>query len=243
VLDKISLENILFLDIETVPAYAGYDQMPDLFKKLWDTKAERIRTPEPNLTPQELYPRAGIYSEFGKIVCISYGFFKNEPDGLKLNIKSIFGTDEKKILLDFINLIVTQFNPNKNFLCAHNGKEFDFPYLSRRILLNNLKLPAVFDIAGKKPWEVEYFLDTMNLWRFGDIKSYTSLDLLCAIFNIPSSKDDIEGKDVWKVYWQEQDLKRIVTYCEKDVVAIARLVMRFKGMEIIKDENVAKSNP
>jgi 3'-5' exonuclease len=239
-LDKIQLDHVFFLDIETVPVFPAYNNLPETEQKLWDIKAERIRYNDPDQTAEQLYPRAGIYAEFGKIICISVGLFKTENEIRKLRVKSFFGDDEKQILQDFIALIEKYFDPSKHYLCAHNGREFDFPYISRRILVNGLKLPGIFDIAGKKPWELEYFIDTMQLWRFGDIKSYTSLDLLCYIFNIPTSKDDIEGKDVWRVYWEEKDLNRIVRYCEKDVVAIARLIMRFKGKELISDEDIIK---
>jgi 3'-5' exonuclease len=239
-LDKISLENIFFLDIETVPEYPDYSTVPEHIKKLWDAKAERIKTPEIEHSSDDLYQRAGIYAEFGKIICISIGIFKNESGTSKFRIKSFYDDDEKSLLKEFISLIENYFNSNTQYLCAHNGKEFDFPYISRRILINGLKLPFVFDIGGKKPWEIEYFLDTMQLWRFGDIKHYTSLELLCTIFNVPTSKDDIEGKDVWKVYWENKELLRIVNYCEKDVIAIARLIMRFKGVPILTDENILR---
>jgi len=236
-LDKISLENIFFIDIETVPQYPSYAELPDNFRKLWDNKASRIKTNDTAETPQELYPRAGIYSEFGKIVCISMGFFRQENGKLTFRVKSVFGEDEKKVLQDY-NDIMKIFNPANHFLCAHNGKEFDFPYIARRMIINSMKLPGYLDIAGKKPWESDYLVDTMQLWRFGDIKNYTSLELLCAVMGIPTPKDDIEGSDVWHVYWKDHALTRIVQYCEKDVLAISRLFMKFKNMEFVADENV-----
>ena len=236
-LDKIALENVFFIDIETVPQFPSYAELPENFRKLWDTKASRIKAPDVGETAEELYPRAGIYSEFGKIMCISLGFFRHEAGNLTFRVKSVFGDDEKKVLQGY-NDIMKIFNPTIHFLCAHNGKEFDFPYIARRMVINGMKLPGYLDIAGKKPWESDYLLDTMQLWRFGDIKNYTSLELLCTVMGIPTPKDDIEGSDVWHVYWKDHALTRIVQYCEKDVVAIARLFMRFKNMEYIDDKNI-----
>lgn len=236
-LDKISLESIFFIDIETVPQYPSYTELPENFKRLWDIKASRIKAPEVGETPEELYPRAGIYSEFGRIVCISLGFFRRENGNLTFRIKSVFGDDEKTLLQDYNNILKT-FKTASHFLCAHNGKEFDFPYIARRMIINGIELPEYLNIAGKKPWETDYLIDTMQLWRFGDVKNYTSLELLCAVLGIPTPKDDIEGKDVWHVYWKDHGLTRIVKYCEKDVLAIARLFMKFKNMDFIADENV-----
>lgn len=241
VLDKLNLENIFFLDTETVPQFPNFSDMPEEFQKLWADKSEKLKSSEPDQTPETLYnTRGGIYSEFGKIVCISVGFFRKEQNVLKLRLKSYFDDDETIILTQFSEMIRTHFKPSIHYLCAHNGKEFDFPYIARRTIINKMKLPDIFDLFGKKPWETEYFLDTMQLWRFGDIKNYTSLKLLCHILNIPTPKIDIEGKDVVNVYWKDNNLKRIAEYCEKDVLAIARLVMRYKGMEIIPDEDVIK---
>ena len=122
-------------------------------------------------------------------------------------------------------------------LCAHNGKEFDFPFLARRILVNELPLPAILDSAGKKPWETQY-LDTMELWKFGDYKHYTSLELLAALFGIPTPKDDINGADIHRVYWEDHDLERIRIYCQKDVLTIARLFLKFQQQPGIEDEDV-----
>jgi hypothetical protein len=176
---------------------------------------------------------AGIYAEFGKIICISLGFINGE----EFRIKSFYGDDEKVLLNEFITLVNSNYaSPNK-LLCAHNGKEFDFPYLARRIILNGLELPSLLDIAGKKPWEVQH-LDTMVLWKFGDYKSYTSLALLAHVFDIPTPKDDIQGSDVARVYWEDKDLARIVEYCQKDVLTVVQLLLKFKGMPMIKEENV-----
>jgi 3'-5' exonuclease len=231
-LRDIIIENVLFLDIETVPAYESYDKVPDNFRKLWTKKAETFKK-EAEDTPEILYSRAGIYAEFGKIICISVGFFR----GKEFRIKSFYGDDEYQVLKQFCNLIEAHFNFEKKMLCAHNGKEFDFPFLARRILVNSLPLPSILDAAGKKPWEVQY-LDTMELWKFGDYKHYTSLELLAALFGIPTPKDDINGADVHRVYWQEKDLERIRVYCQKDVLTIARLFLKYQQQQGIEDNQV-----
>jgi len=232
-LKDLNLDDVLFLDIETVPAYADFDQQPDRFKTLWEKKAELLKRNEPDATPDELYKRAGIYAEFGKIVCISCGF----ANGNEFRIKSYYGDDEKILLQEFADLLNRHYSTNRHLLCAHNGKEFDFPYIARRMLINSLELPGILNLAGKKPWEVRH-LDTMELWKFGDYKHYTSLDLLAAVFEIPTPKDDIDGSMVGQVYWEENDLDRIVKYCQKDVLTIARLLRRYLGMPLFKDEHV-----
>jgi len=231
-LDSIDLKNILFLDIETVPMAASYDELPDNLKKLWNRKSERISSNEDE-TPEMLFGKAGIFAEFGKIICISVGCFREDA----FRIKSFFDDDEKKLLSDFITLLNSHFNKPNYRLCAHNGKEFDFPYLARRILINGLKIPLILDYTGKKPWEVPH-LDTMEMWKFGDYKNYTSLELLATIFDIPTPKDDIAGSDVGRVYWQENDLQRIATYCQKDVLTIAQLVRRFRLLPLLKPEEI-----
>ena len=185
-------------------------------------------------TPEEFYERAGIWAEFGKIICVSVGMFtKDQPTALR--IKSFAGHDEKELLTTFCAMLKKQ--PVNLILCAHNGKEFDFPYLCRRMLINSVKLPQQLEISGKKPWEINH-IDTMELWKFGDYKSYTSLSLLTEIFNIPTPKDDIDGSMVGHVYWQEKALERICTYCQKDVIATAQLLRRFRGEELIDEDNL-----
>jgi len=231
-LDKIEINKILFLDIETVPAYPSYTKVPKRFKELWGKKAKYLIKDEKD-TPKSIYPRAGIYAEFGKIVCISVAFFHNE----ELRVKSYFGDDEKILLEEFAQLLISYFNTKDHLLCGHNGKEFDFPYIARRMLVNKIKLPDILDMAGKKPWEIRH-LDTMELWKFGDFKNYTSLDLLTALFDIPTPKDDIDGSEVWKVYWKDNDLERIKTYCEKDTIAVVQIFLSYRGAELIKDEHI-----
>ena len=235
-LENINIENVLFLDIETVPFCNNYSELPENFKKLWNKKAEQISKKE-NDTSETLYGRAGIYSEFGKIICISVGIVKKQNGKNILRVKSFSNDDEKVVLNEFINLLNTHFNKSDNMLCAHNGKEFDFPYIARRILINGLKIPKILDLSGKKPWEINH-LDTMELWKFGDYKNYTSLELLATVFNLPTPKNDIDGSQVADVYWNENNLQRIVKYCQKDVIAIVQLLLKYKGEEIIDDLNI-----
>ena len=234
-LELIKTDNILFLDIETVPQQQEYKKLNKAEQALWNNKAKFIV--KESETPTDVYHRAGIYAEFGKIICISVGFIQKKKNSTHFRVKSFFGHDEKLLLADFIALLNTSFGKTTHQLCAHNGKEFDFPYLSRRILINGLKLPRLLNNSGKKPWEVPH-LDTMELWRFGDYKSYTSLDLLAHIFDIPTPKQDMDGSKVYEVYYKEKNLDRIVTYCQKDVITIARLLLKMKGEESIADDNI-----
>jgi len=232
-LDEIKLSNVLFLDIETVPQYSTYSDVPEPFNKLWDEKSKIFREQE---TSEDVYSRAGIYSEFGKIICISVGII-SEKNGRKIRLKSFADDNEKVLLENFFDLLNKKFNRNEHVFCAHNGKEFDYPYIARRGLINGLKLPKILDNASKKPWEIKH-LDTLELWKFGDYKHYTSLNLLAAVFGIKSPKDDISGADVAKVYYLEKDLPRIVTYCEKDVLTVAQLLLCYKGEPLINEENI-----
>lgn len=236
-LEHISANHILFLDIETVPMTSEYGQLPDNFKQLWGKKAKNLSKEEaPN--PEELFERAGIYAEFGKIVCISVGYLYTTEDAeQKLRIKSFASDDEKDLLNNFTNLLNKRFNKPNYYLCAHNGKEFDYPYIARRCLINKIKLPILLDIAGKKPWEIHH-LDTLELWKFGDYKSYTSLELLCGVFNIPTPKDDIDGSEVGKVYWQDKDLNRIATYCQKDVVSTVQVFLSYLGEALLSEDQI-----
>ena len=226
---KIKLSTILFLDVETVPLVYKYADLDDNVRKLWDTKF-RYQNEE---THETQYQKAGIYAEFAKIICISVGFFNDKT----FRIKSFSGSDEKELLQNFSALLNEHFNQKDHLLCAHNGKEFDFPFMCRRLLINGLKLPEILNISGKKPWEINH-LDTMELWKFGDYKSYTSLNLLANIFNIPTPKDDIDGSDVARVYWENNDIERITTYCQKDVITVAQLLLKFKGEALIDEKDI-----
>jgi len=234
-LDNIRVEDILFLDIETVPEVSSHQLLDTKIQALWNKKSKQFRTPEQ--TPEDVYERAGIYSEFGKIICISVGVIK-EKNPFSLRLKSFFGDDEKLLLTDFASMLVKFSKTNKEaILCAHNGKEFDFPYIARRMIINGLIIPEILDNAGKKPWEVK-LLDTMDLWKFGDYKNYTSLELLTTILGIPTPKDDIDGSMVAGIYYGENDIERIVRYCEKDVLAIVRVMMRFMNLPKIDDDKI-----
>lgn len=239
-LDNVKPEDVLFLDIETVPQQSDYSGLTPEFQMLWDKKAAFICKNEEN--PAQIYQRAGIYAEFGKIVCISVGmlFPDKANNSWNIRLKSYFSHDECLLLKEFSELLQTISLKKEVILCAHNGKEFDFPYMARRILINGLKLPRALDMAGKKPWEICH-LDTLELWRFGDYKHYTSLNLLTAVFGIPTPKDDIDGSMVADVYYRENDLKRIVKYCEKDVLAVAQLFLRYRGEPLIHEEGITSA--
>jgi len=235
-LEKLLPEHVLFVDIETVPQYENLESAPENLQKLWTKKAVQIG--KEGETADTLYNRAGIYAEFGKIVCISAGKIYRKGKERAYRVKSYCGDDEKTILQEF-SVMLTGFMANPTHkLCAHNGQEFDFPFIARRMLINGLNLPPILDIAGAKPWEIrDIMLDTLQLWKFGDYKHYTSLELLCAIFNIPTPKDDIDGSQVAEIYYKTFDIQRIARYCEKDTFAIAQLVLRFKGEPLIAQEN------
>jgi len=228
-LDSIKLEDILFLDIETVPVTYKYSDLNENTRKLWDAKF-RFQTTE---TPEAHYKKAGIFAEFARIICITVGFMS----GQTFRLKSFSGDNEKILLSEFAEMLNKHYSKKESLLCAHNGKEFDYPFIGRRMLVNGIRLPKLLDIAGKKPWEVN-LLDTMDLWKFGDYKSFTSLNLLANLFDIPTPKDDIDGSDVSRVYYEEKNLARIVTYCQKDVLTVAQVFLKFKGEELIKPEQV-----
>ena len=231
------VNNILFLDIETVQQFSSYNELPGDWKQLWDTKSTSLVKYHEGQTTESLYPRAGIYAEFGKVVCISCGVLQGSSDQRKILLKSFSGDDEKLLLQQFNDMVNKWVAGEQKFLCAHNGKEFDFPYLCRRMIINNLPIPATLNISGKKPWEVNH-LDTMELWKFGDFKNYTSLNLLACALGVPTPKDYIDGSMVGDKYWKEKDLARIVTYCQKDVVTVAQVYLRMQGESLITNENV-----
>lgn len=234
-LENIDITKVLFLDIETVPQYPDYESLPDNWKPLWDKKGARIA--KEDQTPAEAYDMAAIFAEFGKIVCVSVGIFVKEGTAYQFRLKSFYGHDEKELLEGFCNLLNSSFNTPKHQLAAHNGKEFDFPYICRRCIVHGVKLPLILDIAGKKPWEINH-LDTMELWKFGDYKAYTSIVLLANLLGIPTPKDDIDGSQVWKVYYHDNDLDRIVTYCQKDVVTVAQIMLKYRREPILREDQI-----
>ena len=231
---KLHLENILFLDIETVPEEPHFSDLDETKQALWEHKSQYQRKDE--FTPEEFYERAGIWAEFGKIICISVGYFTLKADLRNFRVTSFFG-DEIKILKDFKNLLISHFNESKHLLCAHNGKEFDFPYIARRMIINKITLPYKLNLFGKKPWEVPH-LDTLELWKFGDYKTYTSLKLLTNVLGIPSPKDDIDGSEVYRVYYEDNDIDRIIRYCEKDTIAVAQIFLRLQGDSLLNESEI-----
>jgi len=234
-LNNINIETILFIDIETVPICPTFDDLPEKMQKLWDKKSQYFR--EGEQTAADVYERAGIYSEFGKIICISVGTLYQRKGEQRFRVKSYAGHDEKQLLFDFVNMLENFSKQGSAKLCAHNGQEFDYPYIARRCLINGVPIPKLLDIAGAKPWEVkDVLLDTLQLWKFGDYKHFTSLDLLCAVFDIPTPKDDIDGSQVAGVYYLENDIDRIIRYCEKDVFALAQLFLRYQGKPILSPD-------
>jgi uncharacterized protein YprB with RNaseH-like and TPR domain len=233
------LNNILFLDIETVPEKENWNQLSTEMQELFEKKTQYQRKEE--FTAEAFYDRAGIWAEFGKIICISVGYFVDEAKHKKLRLTSFFGDDEHKVLTDFKVLLDTRFTKKSTILCAHNGKEFDFPFMARRMIVHQIELPIQLNLFGKKPWEVPH-LDTLELWKFGDYKHYTSLRLLTSILGVPSPKDDINGSEVAHVYYKEKDLQRIVTYCEKDTIAVAQILLRFNNEALLKEEDIVKVN-
>lgn len=237
-LDKVPVEKILFLDIETAPQVYKYEDLDEKGKTLFELKT-RFQKKEDNTYAELWDQRGGIFAEFGKIVCISVGFVHDTRTGREIRMKSYFHDDEETLLKGFVELLEDS-GSRFPILCGHNAKEFDFPYICRRMLINGMKIPPILDLAGKKPWEIPH-LDTMELWKFGDFKAFTSLALLCHVFNIPTPKDDISGADVARVYYEEKDLPRIKLYCEKDVVALIQLFLRLKGQNLIEEGDIIYS--
>jgi DNA polymerase elongation subunit (family B) len=237
-LRQTKIENILFLDIETVPEVYKFSDLDEKTGELYLQK-NRYLIERDALSNDEIYERAGVFAEFGKIVCISVGVVRSNSLGEKtMTMKSYASHDEHKLLVEFGEMLTKSYNSPNNSLCGHNAKEFDFPFIARRMLLNGIDIPTILDIAGKKPWEVN-LLDTMELWKFGDYKHYTSIALLCHIFKVPTPKDDISGADVARVYYEEDDLPRITTYCEKDVIALIQLFLKFRNEGLVKEENIS----
>ncbi|NNJ87916.1 MAG: 3'-5' exonuclease [Eudoraea sp.] len=235
-LQKIDLEHILFLDIETVPEEMEYSQLDETKRQLWDSKSQYRRADDESA--EEFYKNAGIWAEFGKIICISVGYFHFKGSQRQFRVTSFHG-EERTILQEFNRLLETHFKPSKFLLCAHNGKEFDFPYIARRMIILGLPVPGKLNLFGKKPWEVPH-LDTMELWKFGDYKHYTSLKLMANILGIPSPKEDIDGSMVRQVYYEEKDLDRIILYCERDVITVAQVFLRLRNDPLMEDQEIKK---
>jgi len=233
-LHQINLEHILFLDIETVPQHPNFEVLDDTAKELWELKTKYQRKEE--YTPAAFYDRAGIWAEFGKIICISVGYFKMQGDVRNFRVTSFHG-DEIDLLKEFKVLIETHFNRPNHLLCAHNGKEFDFPYIARRMIIHGVELPFKLNLFGKKPWEVPH-LDTLELWKFGDYKTFTSLKLMAYVLGIPSPKDDIDGSEVRNVFYEENNIDRIITYCEKDTITVAQIILKLRNEALLEEDEI-----
>ncbi|MCS7028419.1 MAG: 3'-5' exonuclease [Bacteroidia bacterium] len=240
-IDKIDIEKVLFMDSETVPMTEKYENLPERFQKLWDKKTKNKRGEQ---SPEQYFEeQGGVLAEFGKIVCISVGIVKkNQQSGeLELNLYSFYNEEEKKLLETFKKALDHRWSIGKvSYICAHNGKEFDFPYICRRMLINRIGIPLPFQIQGKKPWEITHLLDTMELWKFGDNKNFTSLDLLAAVFDIPTPKSEMDGSQVKGVYYQDKDLEKIATYCEKDVTTLVQVFLALRGENPIAEQNIIR---
>lgn len=235
-LQKIQLEHILFLDIETVPQFENYEALDPQAQALWEQKTSYQRKGE--ISAATFYDRAGIWAEFGKIICISVGYFTPNKGEAEFRVTSFFG-DEVKILKEFNQLLSNHFNYPKHLLCAHNGKEFDFPYLARRMIIHGIDLPVKLNLFGKKPWEIPH-LDTMELWKFGDYKTFTSLKLMAYVLGIPSPKEDIDGSQVRDVFYVEKDLDRIVDYCERDTITVAQIFLKLRNEPLLQEEQIKR---
>lgn len=235
-LHAINLENILFLDIETVPEVENFSDLDQDFQELFAHKTQYQRKEE--ISPEAFYERAGIWAEFGKIICISVGYFTQKQGERQFRVTTFQG-DEERLLIDFSNLVTNHFSLPHHLMCGHNVKEFDFPFIARRMLIHGIKIPSKLNLMGKKPWEVPH-LDTLELWKFGDYKHFTSLKLLTKVLGVPSPKDDIDGSEVAKVFYKDKDIDRIAIYCEKDVIAVAQIILKLKLQKLLTDDEILK---
>jgi uncharacterized protein YprB with RNaseH-like and TPR domain len=232
--EKIPLSSVLFIDIETVPEHEHYASLDPDWQALWEQKTAYQRRDD--FSAADFYERAGIWAEFGKIVCISVGYFAANRSDRQFRVTSFFG-EERALLLEFSDLLNTHFSGSQHLLCGHNIKEFDIPFMARRMLIHGVALPKPIQLFGKKPWEIPH-LDTLELWKFGDYKHFTSLKLLTKVLGIPSSKDDIDGSQVAHVYYVEKDVDRIIVYCEKDVIAVAQVWLRLRREALLDPSEI-----
>lgn len=230
-----SIYDILFLDIETVPEKESFQMLSDIEKELWEEKTKWQRKDE--IKAEDFYKNAAILAEFGKIICIGVGYFKKTSQGRIFRTRAIYSHREKEILEEFSQMLNMHYNTPQKRLCGHNAKEFDFPYICRRLLINNMPIPQILNLSGKKPWQVPHY-DTMDMWRFGDYKHYVSIKLLTHILGVPTPKDDIDGGDIAEVYYRENNLEKIATYCIKDTVALARVFLRFTQQQQLQDKDI-----
>jgi hypothetical protein len=238
---NIDFSNFLVIDIETVGMAPDYTSLPPRFKGLWDHKSQFFREAEVMTSAELFEEKAGIFAEFGKIVTIAVGFFYYDSSKLCFKVKAFYNNNEKDLLNDFKQLLSSKFEEKSITFCAHNGKEFDYPYIARRMLVNGISLPSCLQFHGKKPWEINH-IDTMEMWKFGDRKAFTSLDLLAALFGIQSSKSDLDGSRVHETYYKNEDLNSIAEYCMNDVVVTAQLFLKLNGLPLLDDDRIEITN-
>lgn len=236
--NALPLQKLFLLDIETVPQQPAYQQLNAEWQARWWHKISKT-IPE-GTSPEDSYQqKAGILAEFGKIICISIGCFQIKDNENFLKIKSIYGHNEKELLQSFLSVNNKMCELKNDFQFAgHNIREFDIPYICRRMIINHIPLPQYLCLHNAKPWEVN-MLDTLHHWRFGDVKNYISLDLLASVLGVPTSKTDIDGSKVQEVYYKDNDLQRIVNYCQRDVEVVANVLLRFNNMPLLKPENIS----
>lgn len=233
---KIETSSLIFIDIETVSSGKTFEDLPEEWKALWEKKFSKSL---PDDTSIELYyqQRAALYAEFSRIVCISFGYYNGYRHEQTLRIKSLCGDNEKELLTDFRDIISGFEKHHKNWIFAgHNIKDFDLPFLSRRLIINSLMLPRSMDFYNLKPWEY-HVVDTMNIWRFGDFRHFTSLELMAVSLGIPSPKSDIDGSQVAEIFWQK-DFSRIVEYCQRDVLTVANIIRRLNNQPALTDSQI-----
>ncbi len=239
------LKQMVFIDIETIRGKKTYNDVitenPAL-DDYWQTKHTQIREKEPLSyghieDSAEMYEKmAALYPEWGQIVCISIGQIKFDEDGnpIKFTTKSFSGLYEKILLEEFnetASKIMSKY-PRMQWV-GHNIKGFDMPYIIKRSLINGVRVPNVFHLQKQKPWESQ-LIDTNDVWKFNGWNG-ARLGLLTEILNIPSPKQDMDGKMVSDVFWEDGDLNRISEYCEMDINATANVMLRISGMDIITD--------
>jgi hypothetical protein len=237
-LTALDLERVIFFDIETVSQYPSLAEVPEAWQPYWAERAARREIADRYETSEDAYAgRAAIFSEFGKICCISVGILHTKGGKRALRVKSYADEDERALLQDFLIGLEAMAKKGFIFLCGHNIREFDVPYICRRLLINRMAIPPLLDFAGKKPWEVKHLIDTLELWKFGDFKSFTKLNLLCALFEIPSPKEDMDGSQVGPAFWEGR-LEEIAHYCEKDVLAVTQLMLRWQDEPLLEEEQI-----
>lgn len=240
--NDIAAENILFFDIETAPAFATFADADADTQHLWQQKTDKQHAGEP-YDLEESYLQAGLSAEFGRVVCISCGIITRNANGQREITTTSYCSGNERELLDGFRKMLNAFTMgsyNRRRLCGHNIREFDVPFIGRRMLIHGLPLSPALNVIGVKPWDSP-LIDTMEIWKFGKRTDNVALKTLCHVFGHPTPKDDIDGSQVGRVFHQEKDLQRIATYCEKDVVATARVFLSMRGEEPI--ENVKHKEP